>query len=110
MECISGYRIMWIFIVFDLPTLTKEDRKNYTKFRKDILKMGFDMHQYSVYIKCCPSFEVGETLIRKVENALPQYGDVSLISLTDKQFGNIRHFWGAERKHNFSNPGQILLF
>lgn len=110
MQCISGYRIMWIFVFFDLPTLTKKNKKDYVKFRKDIQKLGFDMHQFSVYIRCCPSFEAAEHLSRKIVRVLPQDGDISIVHLTDKQFGNMKQFWGAERRKGFAPPGQIMMF
>lgn len=48
---LNGYRIMWLFVFFDLPTETKKDRKNASGFRNQLLKDGFSMMQYSVYIR-----------------------------------------------------------
>ena len=42
---LSGYRAVWIFAMFDLPTDTKKARKDYTDFRKNLLKNGFTMLQ-----------------------------------------------------------------
>ena len=50
---ISGYRAVWIFTMFDLPTDTKKARKDYTYFRKKLLRDGFSMLQYSVYVRHC---------------------------------------------------------
>ena len=50
---ISGYRAVWIFAMFDLPTDTDKARKDYTHFRKNLLKDGFAMLQYSVYARHC---------------------------------------------------------
>ena len=69
---LSGYRIMWLFTYFDLPVETKADRKAYTDFRKALLKDGFTMLQYSVYIRHCPSMESTEAHIRRIEKALPK--------------------------------------
>mgnify|MGYP000264015746 CR=1 FL=1 len=54
---LNAYRIMWVLVFFDLPTDTKKDRKNYTRFRKDIMKDGFQMFQFSMYIRHCSSKE-----------------------------------------------------
>lgn len=52
---LNAYRIMWIFVFFDLPTTTRKDRKNASLFRKNILKDGFTMMQFSVYNRHCAS-------------------------------------------------------
>ena len=51
MERLSEYRIMWVMVFYDLPTETKKDRKMAAKFRKDIMKDGFSMFQFSIYLK-----------------------------------------------------------
>ena len=42
---------MRIMVLFDLPTKTVENRKEYLKFRKFLLNEGFIMMQESVYTK-----------------------------------------------------------
>lgn len=99
-ERFNEYRIMWVMVLFDLPTETKKERKAATAFRKDLLKDGFSMFQYSIYVRHCASMEHADVHIRRVKNFLPQTGQVVVICLTDKQFGNIQIFYGAkaERK------------
>lgn len=50
---LSGYRIMWLIAMFDLPVLTKPERKAATIFRNDLLDEGFEMVQLSVYYRWC---------------------------------------------------------
>ena len=40
-----SYRFMRVLVMFDLPTETSENRRNYTKFRKYLIKSGFMMMQ-----------------------------------------------------------------
>ena len=40
MNRISAYRVMWLLVLFDLPTETKKDKKAYTDFRKNLQKDG----------------------------------------------------------------------
>ena len=47
-ERISQYRVMWIFVFFDLPTETQKDIKAYAQFRKNIMRDGFTMFQFSI--------------------------------------------------------------
>ena len=107
---ISAYRIMWLFTFFDLPTETKKQKKAYTDFRKALLKDGFIMLQYSVYIRHCASWESLEAHVKKVERMLPNEGKVSLLAITDKQFERIKHYWGVEKSQSPKIPQQIELF
>ena len=75
---------MWLVAMFDLPVDTKEARKRYTQFRKELLKDGFSKMQFSVYIRHCASEENGEVHVARVERALPPDGEVRLMAITDK--------------------------
>ena len=45
---LSGYRLMWVVVMFDLPVIEKAERKAATAFRNSLLDMGFAMSQFSV--------------------------------------------------------------
>ena len=96
MDRFSEYRVMWILVLFDLPTETKKDRKNAADFRKKLLKDGFNMFQFSIYMRHCPSAENADVHIQRVKNSLPEYGHVGILTITDKQFGNIELFFGKK--------------
>ena len=51
MDRFSEYRVMWILVLFDLPTETKKDKKAYAEFRKKLQRDGFTMFQFSIYPK-----------------------------------------------------------
>lgn len=106
----SKYRAMWTFAFFDLPVKTTENRKEYTRFRKGLMSMGFDMLQLSVYARYCPTKESKESLHSKIRSMLPPEGEVRLLSVTDSQFGNMRVFLGQKRKKPEKAPEQLLLF
>lgn len=89
MERFSEYRVMWILVLFDLPTETKKDKKAYTDFRKNLQKDGFTMFQFSIYVRHCASSENAAVHIKRVKSFLPEYGQVGIICITDKQFGEI---------------------
>ena len=88
----SEYRIMWVLVLFDLPTETKKDKKAYADFRKNLQKDGFTMFQFSIYVRHCPSSENADVHIRRVKSFLPDYGKVGIMCITDKQFSNIMLF------------------
>lgn len=99
---------MWIMAIFDLPVMTKVERKKATAFRNALLDLGFEMVQYSVYMKHCAGKEQADVVNTKVEKAIPEYGNVKLLQITDRQFGAIRHY-GKNSKRPISSE-QLALF
>ena len=106
----SGYRSMWLFVMFDLPSKTHAEKKRYTAFRKGLLKDGFDMMQYSIYIRYCPSEENAEVHIKRVMGGIPIRGEVSILKITDKQFGRIKVFHGKNEQPVPKTGDQLELF
>lgn len=110
MRVINKYRMMWIVVFFDLPTDDKKARKAYASFRKGLLKAGFTMMQYSVYTRHCASRENAQVHQNRVRATLPDEGLVSILTITDKQFGDIKNFWGKKRKKSPPPPKQLEMF
>jgi len=96
--------------MFDLPTVTKQDKKKYARFRKDLEKDGFVMMQFSVYIRYCASLESANVHIKRVRIITPDKGKVSVLSITDKQYSNIINIWGAIENKTKSAPMQLEFF
>ena len=109
-ERLSEYRVMWILVFFDLPTETKKDKKAYVDFRKKLQKDGFTMFQFSIYIRHCGSSENAEVHLKRVKSFLPEFGKVGLLTITDKQFGNIQLFHGKKPEKPRAPGVQLELF
>lgn len=107
---INAYHVMWLFVFFDLPVQTKQQRKQAAQFRKALEKDGFSMMQFSVYVRHCPSKENMEVHVKRVRLALPTVGQVSILSVTDKQYSEIRNYLGAVEKAKPEVPQQLELF
>jgi CRISPR-associated protein Cas2 len=107
---LNAYRIMWVLVMFDLPTETKRDRKNYAKFRKDILADGFQMFQFSMYIRHCSSKENADVHVKRVKSILPTKGHVGIMTITDKQFGMMEIFRGHQLIDAPGTVQQLELF
>lgn len=107
---LNAYRIMWLFVFFDLPTDTKKQRKNASQFRKSLLKDGFTMMQFSVYLRHCASSESADAHERRIKTVLPIEGKISIMRITDKQYGNIMNYWGKSIQQNEPTPLQLELF
>lgn len=101
---------MWVVVMFDLPVDTTEARRAYAQFRKSLLKDGFCRMQYSVYTRHCASEENADVHINRVEQRVPDDGEVRVITITDKQFERMRCFWGKMRKPPEQAPKQLELF
>jgi len=101
---------MWLFALFDLPVMTKDQRRTYTRFRKLLLVQGFTMLQYSVYAQYCPSEEGSLAKRRSLRTNLPSDGQVRLVSITDKQFAAMEVHLGKTDVDPEQPMGQGLLF
>jgi CRISPR-associated protein Cas2 len=107
---LSGYRIMWIVVMFDLPVVEKSERKAATAFRNGLLDMGFEMAQFSVYMRFCTSQSQIDTYCRRVEDNLPLGGKVNILQFTDKQYERIITYRGKDKQAPNKSPDQFDLF
>ena len=107
---ISPYRIMWLFVMFDLPVGTKKERKLATDFRNRLLNAGLEMSQFSVYLKYCSSAEKAEAVSAKIQRDMPPGGKVDILTVTDKQFSNMKRFYAKKPVKNVIKPDQLHLF
>jgi CRISPR-associated protein Cas2 len=106
---LSGYRLMWMMVLFDLPTLTTKERRAATGFRNFLLDQGFEMAQYSVYMRFCAGKEQVETHAERIRKNLPATGKVSILGFTDKQYERMIRFDGRKQEPEQKNPGQYVL-
>lgn len=110
MTHLSGYRIMWMMVLFDLPVVEPEERKAATNFRNFLKHQEFEMAQFSVYVRHTSGKEAVDVLTRKVEATLPKGGKVDILQFTDKQYENIISFRGRKKEPAPKNPDQYVLF
>ena len=104
-------RYMWLLVFFDLPTKTRNDRKDATNFRNHLLKGGFIMIQYSIYGRICRGTRKTETHLRRMKGHLPPKGCVRALIITEIQYSKIKILVEAkERSKNEIKAEQLLLF
>lgn len=101
---------MWMLVLFDLPVVEKEERKEAADFRKFLLDEGFSMSQFSVYMKLLSGKEAVEQYSYKICAALPSRGKVDIICITDKQYENIISYSGRTKSKQKQVNKQYLLF
>ena len=81
--------------MFDLPVETEEEKRAYRCFRRDLIREGFIMMQYSVYVRTCPSKEFAERIEKRIKRIVPAKGNVRLISITEKQYQDMKILVGS---------------
>ena len=109
-QTVTGYRIMWVMVMFDLPVDTPERRRQAVRFRNDLLDLGFNMTQFSIYMKFCANRDVAASLKRQVNACIPPKGTVSLISFTDKQYEQMEVWHGRTADQSDRSRKQLRLF
>ena len=117
---LSPYNLMYCFVFFDLPVLTRQDRKIYSKFRNALMDVGFSMFQYSVYIKFCGSREKMARYSSYIKKNMPESGVVSVMFFTERQYRECQTFLGtveavrrrkeSGKKYNEPKNEQLTLF
>lgn len=87
---------MRLMCMFDLPVETEKEKRAYREFRKQLIKNGFVMMQYSVYIRTCPSREYTQRLENKIRKVVPSNGNIRLITITEKQYNDMKILVGSK--------------
>ena len=87
---------MRVLVFFDLPMVTAEQRREYTKFRKFLLKNGFLMLQESVYCKIALNGSAVKGIVDSVHKNSPPEGLVQLLSVTEKQYSKMEYIIGKK--------------
>lgn len=98
--------------MFDLPTTTKQDKRNYTEFRDFLLSDGYLMLQFSVYVRSCVSFARQETHLARLRGACPAQGKITGVFITNAQWNKTFFFYGISEGHDPPEemPEQLVLW
>ena len=104
-----SYRFMRIVLFFDLPTLTEKNRKEYTRFRKFLIKSGFMMLQESVYVKLALNSTTMNTLINNLEKNKPDEGLIQLLLVTEKQYSKLYMLLGENRNEVLDTTERLVF-
>ena len=106
------FKMGWLMVCFDLPVVTKAQRKTATRFRKWLLDDGYQMIQWSVYARPCVTFARQETHLRRLEAAVPDEGSIRALFVTRAQWERAYSIKGAPAKDHLPEkmPEQILLW
>lgn len=101
---------MWCVVMFDLPTKTKQERREYQAFRNMLLDNGFVRTQYSIYAKFSPSGVLSQRTIKAIKVAVPPAGEIRILHVSDKQWASTIRFYNAVEEISKEKPDQLSLF
>lgn len=104
-----SYRFMRVLVFFDLPTETSEDRREYRKFRRFLVKGGFMMLQESVYAKLALNSTQVLQIVTEVKKARPNKGSVQILSVTEKQFARMEIISGKSNSDIVDSDERLLI-
>ncbi len=82
--------------MFDLPMQTDSEKKSYTKFRKQLIREGFIMVQYSIYMRVCPSRDYANRMSQRIKKITPNKGHIRLFMITEKQYEDMEIIVGEK--------------
>lgn len=95
----TSYKEVRVLVLYDLPMSDTENRRHYTKFRKEIMSLGCYQVQYSVYAKVLKNEIYYDSFIAKVKQFIPEKGEIRIIKVTEKQYENMIFLSGAKNNH-----------
>ena len=101
---------MWMMVLFDLPVSGDGEAKKASIFRKNLLDLGFEMSQFSVYCRFFTDRQKADPYIKKIKEKIPSNGKVSILFFTDRQFSDIITINNAKTEEPKTTPEQLCLF
>jgi CRISPR-associated protein Cas2 len=105
----SKYRMAWTLVFFDLPVGTKQERKAAADFRKELIREGYMMLQYSVYARPCGSADRVDTSVRRLQQHIPPEGEVRAMVISDAQWGRMLVFHSRKPAQPEKMPEQLVF-
>ncbi len=100
---------MRLLLFYDLPQKEDQDKHHYARFRNWLLKNGYFMIQYSIYVKVCQNHNNARLQMKRVSRNIPMKGNVRLLVLTEKQYTNMKILSGKKYfQEEMSNDKRYL--
>jgi len=100
---------MRILVLFDLPTQTLDNRREYAKFRRYLIKSGFMMLQESVYCKIALNQTATEIICNGLRKSKPPRGLVQVLSVTEKQFSKMEFLIGESQLEVINSDERLII-
>ncbi len=109
MSALYEDKFMRVLLMFDVPVKSKKEQKYATKFRNALIKQGFFMMQFSVYMRICKGIASAKSAVERVRGILPPLGNVRALIITEKQFDNMQILLGSAGFNERVNDDKNLV-
>ena len=100
---------MRVVVLFDLPVVSDQDKREYRRFRKYLVKSGYMMMQESVYCKLAQNDTAADMLIDGIKKNKPADGLVQVLKLTEKQYSRIEYIVGTSKSEVLNTDERIVI-
>lgn len=100
---------MRVIVMFDLPVMTSQERREYTKFRKFLLKSGFLMMQESIYCKLVQNSTAADSITGNIRKNKPSKGLVQVMKVTEKQYSKIEYIVGEDQSEVLDSDERLII-
>lgn len=100
---------MRVMIMFDLPVTSAEERREYARFRKLLIKNGFIMMQESIYTKLVQNESAARWTVDTVRKNKPKDGLIQSLVVTEKQFSKIEYILGNASSEVLTSDERIVF-
>ena len=104
-----SYRYMRVIVMFDLPVLTAQERRDYTRFRKHLLKNGFLMMQESIYCKLAQNTKAADGIVESIRKNKPEKGLIQVMKVTEKQYSKIECIIGEKQNEVLDSDERLII-
>jgi CRISPR-associated endoribonuclease cas2 len=104
-----SFRYMRVIVMFDLPIGTSAERREYSVFRKYLIKSGFCMIQESIYCKMAVNSTMADTIVNNIRKNKPKYGLVQVLKITEKQFASMEFIVGQSKMDVLDTTERIVI-
>lgn len=104
-----SYRFMRVIVMFDLPVVTSVDRREYSRFRKYLIKNGFLMMQESIYTKLAQNSTAADIITDNIRKNKPAAGLVQVMRVTEKQYSKMDYIIGEHFSEVLESDNRLVI-
>ena len=103
-------KFMRMLVLFDLPMETSQEKREYTKFRKYLIKSGFVMLQKSVYSRLVANANSASRIIDNIQQNKPKSAEyVQVLCVTEAQFAKMVTIEGTSNSKYIDTTDMVVI-
>jgi len=104
-----SFRYMRVLVLFDLPSVTNIEKREYRQFRKLLLRTGFIMLQESVYCKLVLNTTAAKAVSNSIRKNKPPKGLVQMLIITEKQYSKMEYIIGSSTSDVIDSSERLII-